>query len=91
MFWAVINFMVEAEIKGLLGKLPQIIQHLRCQFAPSVGSHVHLDNCIEQLMDLLEHLYAHIFVPLDCLVRVGQFPWRINVQELPVPSSKATT
>jgi hypothetical protein len=37
----------------LLSELAQIVQHLGCQFTTSVGSDVQLDNCEEQLVDLL--------------------------------------
>jgi hypothetical protein len=45
--------MGETDMEELLRKLPQIVQHLRRQFAASVGSHVHLNDCVEQLVDLL--------------------------------------
>ena len=56
----------------LLGKLPQIIQHLWCQFTASVRSYVHLDDGIKQFVDLLQHFCAHIFVLFNFLVSVGQ-------------------
>jgi hypothetical protein len=45
--------MAEAEMIELLSKLPQIAQRLWRQFTAGVGSNVHLDDCIEQLVDLL--------------------------------------
>jgi hypothetical protein len=43
----------ETDMIELLSKMPQIVQHLWRQFTPRVGSCVHLDDRIEQLMDLL--------------------------------------
>jgi hypothetical protein len=60
--------MAEPDVLEVLGKLSQIVQHLWCQFTTSVGSHVDLDYCIEQLVDLLKHVCAYIFVLFDFLV-----------------------
>jgi hypothetical protein len=64
--------MSHTDVVELLGKLAQMVQHLWCQFTSSVGSYVHLNDGIEQLVNLLEHIYTLLLVLLDCLSVVGQ-------------------
>ena len=48
----------------LLRELPQIIQNGWWQFATRIGINVHTDDGVKQLVSLLEHLCAFIFVVL---------------------------
>jgi hypothetical protein len=64
--------MVLQDLIEILGELAQIIQHCWCQFTINVGSDVHLDNCIEQLVNLLQHFYTFVLVFLDCLSILSQ-------------------
>jgi hypothetical protein len=44
--------MAEAYMLESLCKLVQIVQRLRCQFTAGVGRYVHLNDSIEELLDL---------------------------------------
>jgi hypothetical protein len=77
--------MAKADMVELLGELPQIFQHCQCQFTPSVGNHVYLDDCIEQLVDLLQHCCTHILALFDGLVKISQFLQSLNDPKLPAP------
>jgi hypothetical protein len=63
----VINLKVRSYGETLLSELAQTAQHLRRQFTTNTGCGMRLDDCIEQLVDLLQHFYALLFVLLDCL------------------------
>jgi hypothetical protein len=88
---SVINTNGKADMLELLGKLPQIVQHLWRQFTTGVGRHVHLYNSIEQPVNLFKHSCANILVLFDCLVSVGQFQCsRMPESHLPVLRSRET-
>jgi hypothetical protein len=59
--------MAKADVLELLGKLTQMVQHLRRQFTPHSSTYVNLNDGVEKLVNLLKHFNTLLLVLLDCL------------------------